>query len=164
MAAERVCASVSDRLRRGSAPFDCSYCPGGNRSNSSGGSRSESADGSGSCHIRVMLPCDSHVHSEWSWDTGGPASAAAGRMEQCCVRADKLGLQALAFTEHLDFTSWTVEPDDFLEDARRLIGSDNVIRPPVLDVEGYRSHIDRLRHRFPNLRILTGAELGTATP
>lgn len=107
-----------------------------------------------------MLPCDSHVHSEWSWDTGGPTSAALGRMEQCCVRADRLGLPALAFTEHLDFTAWTVDPEDFLEDARRLVGSDNVIRPPVLDVAGYQDRVDRLRRQFPGLRILTGAELG----
>jgi histidinol phosphatase-like PHP family hydrolase len=49
----------------------------------------------------MLLAGDGHVHSEWSRDTGGP-SAAAGRMEAMCRRALKIGLPALAFTEHLD--------------------------------------------------------------
>ncbi len=49
-----------------------------------------------------MLPADSHVHSEWSWDTGGPNSSAAGRMVATCERARSMGLPALFFTEHLD--------------------------------------------------------------
>lgn len=48
-----------------------------------------------------MLPPDNHVHSEWSWDT--PAAAS---MEQACRRAVEIGLPAVAFTEHLDFTAW----------------------------------------------------------
>jgi histidinol-phosphatase (PHP family) len=107
-----------------------------------------------------MLPCDTHVHSEWSWDTGGPSSAAAGRMEQTCARAQKLGVPVLVFTEHLDFTTWKVDPEDFREDARKLIGTDGVIHPPVLDLEGYLDSVERCRRRFPNLRILTGVELG----
>ncbi|MFM2353577.1 MAG: hypothetical protein RLZZ608_983 [Actinomycetota bacterium] len=41
-----------------------------------------------------MLPADSHVHSEWSWDTGGPHSPAAGRMIATCERAVEIGLQS----------------------------------------------------------------------
>ena len=52
----------------------------------------------------MLLTGDGHVHSEWSRDTGGPRSAAAGRMEAMCRRALKIGLPALAFTEHLDLT------------------------------------------------------------
>jgi histidinol-phosphatase (PHP family) len=51
----------------------------------------------------MTLPADSHVHSEWSWDTGGPASTAAGRMRATCIQAIRIGLPALTFTEHLDF-------------------------------------------------------------
>lgn len=50
----------------------------------------------------MMLPADSHVHSEWSWDTGGPRSGAAGRMRATCAQAVKIGLPAIIFTEHLD--------------------------------------------------------------
>ena len=35
----------------------------------------------------MLLTGDGHVHSEWSRDTGGPRSAAAGRMEAMCRRA-----------------------------------------------------------------------------
>ena len=36
--------------------------------------------------LNMQLPADSHVHSEWSWDTGGPLSHASGRMQQTCAR------------------------------------------------------------------------------
>ena len=55
-----------------------------------------------------MLPPDNHVHSEWSWDTGGPHSAAVGRMAAVCARALEIGLPAIAFTEHLDHTVWRI--------------------------------------------------------
>jgi histidinol-phosphatase (PHP family) len=54
----------------------------------------------------MPLTGDGHVHSEWSWDTGGPGSDAAGRMQAMCRRALKIGLPALTFTEHLDLTGW----------------------------------------------------------
>jgi histidinol phosphatase-like PHP family hydrolase len=52
----------------------------------------------------VVLPADGHVHSEWSWD------AENGSMEQTCARAVAMGLPAVAFTEHADYTPWTVPP------------------------------------------------------
>ena len=51
----------------------------------------------------MTLPPDSHAHSEWSWD------ARQGSMERSCARAVELGLPAIAFTEHLDRTVWTVD-------------------------------------------------------
>ena len=45
-------------------------------------------------------PADRHVHTEWSWD------AAQGDMLATCARAQELGLPAVAFTEHADFTAW----------------------------------------------------------
>src|SRR5215472_2759976 len=56
-------------------------------------------------HWGLMFPPDGHVHSEWSWD------APAGSMEQTCARAAALGLPAVAFTEHADYTTWTVLDD-----------------------------------------------------
>ncbi|MFI6496391.1 PHP domain-containing protein [Nonomuraea typhae] len=50
----------------------------------------------------MTLPADSHVHSEWSWD------APLGSMERTCEQALTLGLPVLAFTEHVDHTTWTV--------------------------------------------------------
>ncbi|WP_328988475.1 hypothetical protein OG394_19855 [Kribbella sp. NBC_01245] len=52
-----------------------------------------------------LLPADDAVHSEWSWD------ALAGSMAATCARAVEVGLPALAFTEHADFTPWTLPPD-----------------------------------------------------
>ncbi|MEV2224149.1 PHP domain-containing protein [Nocardia vinacea] len=108
-----------------------------------------------------MLPADSHVHSEWSWDTGGPASEASGRMQRTCERAVAIGLPAVAFTEHLDLDdAWRTGPEDLMPHQRHLLGPDGYIRPPVLDVAGYFDCVERCRHRFPELRILTGVEFG----
>ncbi len=41
----------------------------------------------------MTLPVDSHVHSEWSWDT------PVGSMVGSCARAAELGLAGIAFTE-----------------------------------------------------------------
>ena len=41
------------------------------------------------------------MHTGWSWDT--PSSST---MRKACERAVDLGLPAIAFTEHLDFTDW----------------------------------------------------------
>jgi histidinol-phosphatase (PHP family) len=61
-------------------------------------------------------------------------------MEATCARAQELGLKALAFTEHADYS-------ELCEGAR-------------LNVEGYLDGIDRCRKRFPRLSILSGVELG----
>ncbi|GLY06947.1 MULTISPECIES: PHP domain-containing protein [Actinoplanes] len=84
------------------------------------------------------FPADSHVHSEWSWDAGRRGADMVGT----CARAVEIGLPALAFTEHLDLTTW----GDFTA--------------PPLDVDGYLGAVARCRDMFPSLRILTGLELG----
>ncbi len=76
---------------------------------------------------------DYHVHSEWSWD------AERGAMAETCQRALDLGLVAIAFTEHADW-------------AR---GADGVVK-----VEGYLECIADCRRRYPQLRILSGIEMG----
>lgn len=108
----------------------------------------------------MVLPADSHVHSEYSWDTGGPASPAVGTMERTCARAILIGLPTVIFTEHLDLTGWTAAPEDFVEHERHLIDDDGVMQPPLMDVEGYYDNIERCRHLYPDLRILTGVEFG----
>ncbi|TDC97239.1 PHP domain-containing protein [Nonomuraea deserti] len=104
----------------------------------------------------MMSPADSHVHSEWSWD------APAGSMERSCARAVELGLPAIAFTEHVDHTVWTVAldalaPDDYLA---TLATPEGLLTPPAFDTAGYAEAIERCRERFPALRILSGLELG----
>ncbi|MDN5821118.1 MAG: hypothetical protein L0H39_06490, partial [Brachybacterium sp.] len=73
----------------------------------------------------MTLPADSHVHSEFSWDTGGPDSPARGTMEATCARAVRIGLPALFFTEHLDLEdAWFTDPEDFGDHERHLVGED----------------------------------------
>ena len=104
----------------------------------------------------VDLPADSHVHSQWSWD------ALAGSMEGTCQRAVEIGLPAVAFTEHADFTPWSLGPDllALVPDDWQSRVSDGVLTPPPLDLNGYLDCLRRCRERFPGLRILSGVELG----
>lgn len=109
----------------------------------------------------MTLPADSHVHSEWSWDTGGPDSFAAGRMVSMCERAVAIGLPAVVFTEHFDFDDvWRTTRDDLMPHQQSLLDPDGYLRPPPLEVPGYLESIDRCRRRFPELTILTGVEFG----
>ena len=101
--------------------------------------------------IVTVLPADNHVHSEWSYDTSPEAS-----MARSCEQAVALGLPAIAFTEHLEFTSGGAG------DAITGIAADarwwSRIKP--LDVTGYLAAIEECRGRFPDLRILAGVEAG----
>lgn len=108
---------------------------------------------------RVLLPTDGHVHSEWSWD------AVAGSMERTCARAQAIGLPSLAFTEHLDHTVWSIDRDELAavdpdDRAVTLSDDDGRVRLPPLDVAGYLESVERCRALFPDLRVLTGLEVG----
>ena len=83
----------------------------------------------------MPLPPDLHVHTEWSYD------GQRGSMERSCERAISLGLPAIAFTDHADFVK--VHPDQY-----------------CVDITGYLDCVERCRAHFPNLRILSGVELG----
>lgn len=104
----------------------------------------------------MTLPADSHVHSEWSWD------APMGSMHRSCVRAVELGLPAIAFTEHLDHTVWTVAVEGpFASDyLTGLATPEGRLTPPKFDAYGYLEAIEECRDRFPGLRILSGVEMG----
>jgi histidinol-phosphatase (PHP family) len=81
-------------------------------------------------------------------------------MSRTCARAVRIGLPAVIFTEHLDVSGWMAAPQDFEEHERQLIDHDGLMRPPPMDVGGYFESIQRCRHEFPDLRILTGVEFG----
>ena len=103
-----------------------------------------------------MLPADGHVHSEWSWD------APDGSMERTCARALDLGLRAVAFTEHADYTPWTVLPGelDGYEHLKAFVTPEGSLAPPAMDLDGYLECVQRCRDQFPELRIISGVELG----
>jgi histidinol-phosphatase (PHP family) len=63
-------------------------------------------------------------------------------MEGTCRRALEIGLPAIAFTEHADFTG----------------GGHDGFRP--LDVTAYLEEVERCRALFKGLRVLSGFELG----
>jgi histidinol-phosphatase (PHP family) len=98
-----------------------------------------------------MLPPDNHVHSEFSWDTGPRAS-----LLRACERAVDLGLPAIAFTEHLDFTVWDAADR---ATARGLRARHPAHHQPI-DVDLYAETIWEARQRFPQLRVWSGVEAG----
>ena len=64
----------------------------------------------------------------------------------------------VAFTDHLDFTTWT--------DGDRIGTMDldphRYARMHLLDMAGYLAALDDCRQRFPELRLLSGVEIGEA--
>jgi histidinol-phosphatase (PHP family) len=106
--------------------------------------------------LQSGLPGDSHVHTEWSWDT------VTGSMHASCARAVELGLPSVAFTEHVDLTPWPVEGDEiaaFPPHTRRWLRPSGEFVAPELDVVGYLRCVDECRERFPGLRIRSGIEM-----
>jgi histidinol-phosphatase (PHP family) len=75
----------------------------------------------------------------------------------------ELGLPSIAFTDHADFTSWVIEPE-----LQAAIGPSHAARispegefsPPPLDAAGYLACVQVCRDLFPDLRVLSGVELG----
>jgi histidinol-phosphatase (PHP family) len=98
-----------------------------------------------------VLPADGHVHSQWSYDTDGLAS-----MAEACARALAIGVPAVAFTEHLDFTAWAAA-DPFASSGLADSRWDGIA---PLDLTGYLECVADCRHRYPGLRILSGVEAG----
>ncbi len=104
----------------------------------------------------LPLPADNHVHTQFSWDAGD------GSMEAACRRADEIGLPSIAFTEHVDRSPWRILDERVAGDAAIAPHLDphGCFHAPTFDIDGYFAEIDRCRSLFPDLRILTGLELG----
>jgi len=81
-------------------------------------------------------------------------------MQLACARAVEIGLPAISFTEHVDFTEYS-DADAAAADRRHLLTA-IAPRPRVvpLDVDGYAADIARCREQFPMLRIRSGIEAG----
>ena len=81
------------------------------------------------------------MHSEWSWD------ARNGAMERSCARAVGIGLPAIAFTDHLDYTTLTVAPSDVAgrDHLASLTTAEGMLTPPEFDAPGYLEAIQRCR-------------------
>jgi histidinol-phosphatase (PHP family) len=78
-------------------------------------------------------------------------------MELACARALELGLPGLAFTEHVDFTTWG-EGDAVGLHSPAEVGARLRVAP--VDIAGYMADVARCRELFPDLRILSGIEAG----
>lgn len=101
------------------------------------------------------LPADDHTHSQFSWDS------AHGDMEASCERAVAVGLPAVSFTEHVDFTVWNAPPGgwNWDEGIRGSYDGHGHFTGAVLEVDAYQAAIERCRDRFPDLTIRSGVEM-----
>jgi len=79
-------------------------------------------------------------------------------MEFACAHALTLGVPAVAFTEHVDFTRWM--KGDAIANSGAILEYPAYTAP--LDVEGYFNSLQRCRDMFPDLKILSGIEAGEA--
>jgi len=81
-------------------------------------------------------------------------------MDATCRRALALGIPAVAFTEHADFTPWRPFDEAQLVETpgERAITSSTA--GGSLDIRGYWEELERCRAAFPGLRIMSGVELG----
>lgn len=77
-------------------------------------------------------------------------------MDRACARAVELGVPAVAFTEHVEFTSCL--PGDALAVDDPVLDWWSAIQP--LDVAGYFACVSECRERYPDLRITAGIETG----
>ena len=84
-------------------------------------------------------------------------------MDAACAMAVELGLPSVAFTEHLDLTPWFVPPDSlhmFPREGADFVDETSTFHAPPIDFTAYFESIERCRASYPDLRILTGLEIG----
>jgi histidinol-phosphatase (PHP family) len=79
-------------------------------------------------------------------------------MDASCAAALRMGIPAVAFTEHLDFTPFRA--GHLSHEFGALVDKAGILTAPPFDVEGYLENIALCRRKYPELRILTGLEVG----
>jgi histidinol-phosphatase (PHP family) len=79
-------------------------------------------------------------------------------MARSCEQALAVGVPAVAFTDHLDFTDW-IDGDQI---GKEHLDPHRYARMHLLDVTGYLAAVHECRERYPDLRILSGVEIGEA--
>ncbi len=79
-------------------------------------------------------------------------------MVRSCEQALAAGLPGVAFTDHLDFTTWT----DGDQIGQENLDPHRYSRMHLIDIDGYLSTLQDCRQRYPDLRIISGAEIGEA--
>lgn len=79
-------------------------------------------------------------------------------MTRSCEQAIAAGLPGVAFTDHLDFTTWT----DHDPIATAGLDPRRYSRMRQMDLSGYLAALGECRERFPDLRIISGVEIGEA--
>ncbi len=79
-------------------------------------------------------------------------------MVRSCEQALAAGLPGVAFTDHLDFTTWT----DGDQIGQENLDPHRYSRMHLIDIDGYLSTLEDCRQRYPDLRIISGAEIGEA--
>jgi len=104
-------------------------------------------------NVVAVLPADGHVHSQFSWD------APHGDMHATCARAMALGLPALAFTEHLDLTPWTLRAHPVPPGCRGRADARGRYLGEALDVAAHLERLLRCQQAFPGLVIWSGLEI-----
>ena len=93
-----------------------------------------------------MIPCDLHVHPDYSID-------AHSSIGQYCERARQIGLATIGFSTHYDVNPARAEIDPFaIVDGRKVRIDDKVL-------ERYIEDCREARRRFPELKILIGLEV-----
>jgi histidinol-phosphatase (PHP family) len=93
-----------------------------------------------------LIPCDLHVHPDYSID-------AKPTIDEYCQRAGQLGIQVLGFSTHYDMNPKRLDIDALaVVDGVRVPMSDSVLTR-------YREDIETARKKYPGLRILAGVEV-----
>lgn len=78
-----------------------------------------------------------------------------------CERAVSVGVPAIAFTEHVDFTVWSAPAGGWSwdEGIRGSYDGHGHFMGAPLEVDAYQAAIERCRDQFPSLVIRSGVEM-----
>jgi histidinol-phosphatase (PHP family) len=96
--------------------------------------------------VADIIPCDLHVHPDYSVD-------AKPTINEYCQRARQIGIQVLGFSTHYDMNPKRLPLDALADvDGKRVPMNDSVL-------QRYRDEIETARGNYPGLRILAGVEI-----